>query len=254
MWNDSMEAQHSLSSGSSLGRWCKDTPGHWGQGRSPWTCREACWVPWQMGMREEAAAHWATQHHTMGLREINREEHKNKEEELEIFLQAWERPNSCHLLCSCGGEHGSEPESGGESGNWLCLGIKKKFLISSGTRYRRQQQQMLKASGEGPPGYWKGSSASIAHHVCCPFLQEQCHLHFIRPSPVALCREGTPNPHPFSPKPPLHNLLISILLPMSRSSVASRHIGDSQQIALTRDLSPILSKLMVKNLWLLHRY
>lgn len=84
-------------------------------------------MPQQMGMAAESAAHWATQGHTMGLREVNRRENKEKEGELETFLQVWKRINSCDLLWSCGGEHRSDPESGGESGNLLCLGIKKRF-------------------------------------------------------------------------------------------------------------------------------
>lgn len=35
--------------------------------------------------------------------------------------------NSRHLLLSCGGEYASDPESGGESGNCLCLGTKNRF-------------------------------------------------------------------------------------------------------------------------------
>lgn len=77
-------------------------------------------------MGAEAAAHWAMQGHTMWLQEVNRQESKEKEEELETFLQAWERQDSRDLLWSCGGEHRSDPESGGESGSWLCLGMKKR--------------------------------------------------------------------------------------------------------------------------------
>lgn len=135
---------------------------------------------------------------------------------------------SCHLLCSCGGEHGSDPESGGESGNWLCLGMKKIFSFYW-TRLEDHNHQCWK--WRGTTHYWQGSSANIAHHVCCPFLQEQCHLHIISCGPLPLCHTGRPEPHPFSPKSPFHNLLTSILLPTSRSSVTSRHSSDSQHTA-----------------------
>lgn len=45
---------------------------------------------------------------------------------------------------------------------------------------------MLKAAGGAPSGYRHGSSGNTAHHGCCPFSQEQHHLHFTRPSPTAL--------------------------------------------------------------------
>lgn len=89
----------------------------------------------------------------MGLQEVNREEIKDKEKLLETFLWAWERLNSRDLLWSCGGEHGSDPESGGESGNWLCLGMKRKFSSLLGGSMEDDHKATLKAARGAPSGY-----------------------------------------------------------------------------------------------------